>query len=108
MASNPINEEKIKEQLELAKKAFDAAVENYREQLKATHTKKEFTFTLVEKRRLVEMQMVEMVAHQAIDDIVNLEAIKRVGYDLDPEIKSMYDVNTGRFILFVPKEKSES
>lgn len=98
-------EEKMKEQMELAKKQFQFAVDKAYETHQTTHDKKEYTFTNVEKRRLVEQQMVELVARQAIEDIINLETLKRLGFDPNPELKILYDINLGRLIVFVPKKK---
>ena len=99
--------EKIKEQLELAKKQFEFAVDKAKESHQKTHDVKEYTFTVVEKRRLVEQQMVEIVARQATDDIINLEVLKRLGFDPSPDLKILFDINLGRLIVFFPK-KNES
>lgn len=99
-----MDEAKLKEQMELAKKQFEYTVEKAYETHKDTHEKKEYTFTVVEKRRLVEQQMVELVARQAIDDIINLETLKRLGFEPNPDLKILYDLNLGRLIVFIPKK----
>ncbi len=100
-----MDETKLKEQLELAKKQFDEAVTKAYKDFESTHDKKEYTFSVTEKRQLVEMQMVAMVAQKAIDDIINLQVLPRAGYDPNPELKILFDINIGRLIIFVPKKK---
>lgn len=103
------NPEEVKKQIqaqtEQIQKIFDESVARNHEQLKNTHFKKEFTFTIVEKRRLVQQQTVVYLAEQAIDDIINLTVLPRLDITPNPNVKIQYDVALGRFVCWIPKEE---
>lgn len=103
MTDTPADKQ-IELQLELAQKEFEQECARINEELKNTHIKKEYTFSNLEKRRLVEMQMALLVTKQAIEDIINLDVLKRLGYTPSNELKVYYDFNIGRFVVFVPKQ----
>lgn len=88
-------------------KKYAATIEAENERLKPTHIKKEFTFSIVEKRRLAQQEAVGLISQQAISDIVNMDVLPRIGITPDPEIRIIYDVNVGKLTIWTPKPKEE-
>lgn len=96
-------------QLEEEEKIFTTQVTETNEKLKTTHEKKEFTFTITEKRRLAQQDLIEKFASQALQDIINLEVLPRIGIIPDGKVFTLYDIQLGRMCIFIPKEnKSKS
>lgn len=73
-------------------------------ELKDTHTSKELVFSTTELRQLVKLYTIETIAKQAIDDKLNNDVLTRVGVVPSPEIRILYDLSVGRFMVFTPKE----
>lgn len=91
------------QKLEEEKKLYDAQVTESNEKLKATHEKKEYTFTITEKRRLAQQDLIEKFATQALQDIINIDVLPRLGITPNEKVFSLYDVPLGRLTVFTPK-----
>lgn len=85
------------------KTAFEESVDEANEKLKNTHIKKEYTFTVVEKRRLAQQDLIEKFAMAALDDILNLEVLPRIGVTPSEKVFTLYDIPLGRLTVFTPK-----
>lgn len=90
-------------QFEEEQKVFDKQVQEASEKLKATHDKKEYTFSNLEKRRLAQQDLIEKFASQALEDLVNLEVLPRLGIIPDGKVFTLYDIQLGRLTVFIPK-----
>lgn len=77
------------------------------EKLKTTHEKKEYTFSVVEKRRLAQQDLIEKFASQALQDLINLTVLPRVGITPNEKVFTLYDIGLGRLTVFTPKEAPE-
>lgn len=95
------------ETVEKEEKIFDSQVEESNEKLKATHEKKEYTFSTTEKRRLAQQNLIEKFASQALQDLINLTVLPRVGVIPNNETFTIYSIATGRLCVFIPKVKVE-
>ena len=89
--------------LEEEEKLYDSQVEASHEKLKNTHEKKEYTFSVVEKRRLAQQDLIEKFAAQALQDIINLTVLPRVGIIPNKDVFTLYDIALGRLTVFTPK-----
>lgn len=94
-------------QLEAEEKLYDSQVDENFEKLKATHEKKEYTFTVVEKRRLAQQDLIQKFALQALQDIINLTVLPRLGVVPNEKVFTLYDVPLGRFTVFTPRPEKE-
>ena len=83
---------------------YDLVVAKSEQQMKDTHVAKEYTFSIVEKRRLLEQQTIKIIVENAVDDIINMSVLPRLGVTPSANVRVLYDVTLGRFTLFVPKE----
>lgn len=101
---NP-NPDELKKQLELEAQKFEDNVIKTHLKLAATHEKKEYTFSAMEKQRLAKLQTVAFFVADAIDDIINLSVLARLGIKPDPSVRIMYDIALGRFTIWTVKEK---
>ena len=102
------NEDQTKQLAEELKKRseyFNQLATKEDESLKATHTKKEYTFSTVEKRRLLQQESIIAFAQQAVDDIINLSALARLDITPTKEFRVIYDSSLGKFIVWEPKSK---
>lgn len=73
--------------------------------LKETHSKKEFTFSAGELRQLIKLYTIQTIAEQAIDDKLNNDVLPRMEITPSPQVKILYDLSVGRFVVWVPREK---
>lgn len=69
-----------------------------------THTKKEFTFTALERQMLAQQATIAALANQAQNIIINEHVIRRLGIEPNPSIRVRYAVGLGRLVIFTPKE----
>lgn len=92
-------------QLKAEEELFNEQVKESYEKLKTTHEKKEYTFSVTEKRRLVQQDLIEKFASQALQDIVNLTVLPRIGIVPSEKTFTLYDLTLGRLTVFVPKTK---
>lgn len=97
-------QKQLVEELARRTQLFAEGVTKQDEDLKETHEKKEFTFSTVEKRRLLQQESVALIVHQAIEDIINLEVLRRLDITPGIEIRVLYDTSLGRFVVWQPKE----
>lgn len=99
--------DKAKEEQILAniKKDFDKKILEADIKLSPTHEKKEYTFSIDEKRRLAQLQAIVVFAQGAIEDIINLTVLPRLGFTTNPDIRVLYEINLGRFTVWSPRKK---
>lgn len=95
-------------QLKKEEELFDEQVKESYEKLKTTHEKKEYTFSVVEKRRLVQQDLIEKFASQAMADIINLTVLPRIGVESNEKIFTLYDITLGKLTVFIPKPDKAS
>lgn len=100
---NP-EEQKLLDQLQ---KDYDLTVTRNEQKMALTHTAKEYTFNLTEKRRLLQQQTIKIMVDNAIDDILNMSVLPRVGITPNPKIRVLYDFTLGRFTVFSPKDQAD-
>lgn len=103
MANNSnINEDKILADMQ---KAFEVKVLKADIELSPTHTKKEYTFSLDEKRRLAQMQAIVVFAQGEIEDIINGTVLPRLKILPTQQVRVLYEINVGRFTIWTPRSK---
>lgn len=71
-------------------------------------TKKEFTFSREEHKQLAQQNTIKAIADNAINDLLNLYILPRVGITPTPEDKVTYDLSVGRFVVWEPKAAKQS
>lgn len=96
-------QEKLVEELKQRNLVFDQSVAKEQEALGNAYTKKEYTFSLTEKRRMLQHESIMIMIQQAIDDIINLTVLPRLGITPSQQIKVFYDASVGRLAIWVPK-----
>lgn len=96
-------EQLIKEELGKRDAIYNESVLREDEELKKTHLKKEFTFSTTEKRRLLQQESILAFAHQAVEDIINLSVLARVGITPGKDVRILYDASIGRFTIWTTK-----
>ena len=94
--------------LEEEEKLYNSQVQASNEKLKTTHEKKEYTLSVVEKRRLAQQDLIEKFASQALQDIINLTVLPRVGITPNKEVFTLYDIALGKLTIFIPKSKPDA
>lgn len=97
----PSNKEKTPQELELA---WQTAINEPDKELTKTHYKKEYSFSSSERRQLVKVYTIQTLAMQTIDDMLNNNALPRVGIIPTKEVRILYDLTVGKFCVWVPKE----
>lgn len=98
----PLTKKEIAEAHKAQEQIFQDRAKDAEEKL-PDHQRREYTFTLVEKRRLQELALTKEIIQQSMDDIVNIETLPRLGID---KAYTLYDVRLGRLIVFTPKPTS--
>ena len=93
--------------LEQEEKIYNDQVNQTNEKLKATHEKREYTFSVVEKRRLTQQNLIEKFATQAPQDLVNLTVLPRVGVTPNEKVFTLYDLELGKLTVFTPREQPQ-
>lgn len=83
--------------------AWKKAIVDQHEGHKATHVKKEFTFSTSEVRQLIKAYTIETLAKQLIEDKLNNDVLIRVGIVPSSDTKISYDLSVGRFVVWTPK-----
>lgn len=87
-----------------------------REELKFTapYVRKEFTFSRDELRHLLQIGTQEALAQQimniaktATTDILNSVVLPRVGVTPKPDLNILYDYNSGRLMVWAPKQEAK-
>jgi hypothetical protein len=97
----------LKKGLDEEQKKYDIQINEAHDVLKTTHEKKEYTFSVTEKRRLSQLQLMAVFIQDALNDIINLSVLPRIGINPSPEVKILYDINLGRLTVWqVKKEKN--
>lgn len=98
--------EEIRKQLEAEQKKFEDRIAEVTKELENSHIAKEYTFSIIEKRRLIQQQTIAFLVQQAVDDIINLTVLPRIGISPNPTIRVSYDVTLGKFVVFSPKPEA--
>lgn len=93
-----------KEILEAELVRFESEITKIHQELHITHEKKEYTFSTEEKRRLAQLQTIIIFAQNALDDILNLTCLPRIGVIAKPEVRLVYDISLGRYTIWLPKK----
>ena len=95
-----------KEQIEAQKKEdmqlFEKEITNVSQKL-PSHSKKEFTFTALERQLLAQQATIEALAKNAQEAIINEVCLKRLNVTPSQNIHIRYSVGLGRFVVFAPK-----
>lgn len=100
----PEEQQKILDaQLAERDKIFKTTVETEAKKLEESHDKKEYTFSTVERRRLLQHETIIISIQQFIDDIINQNVLPRIGISPNPTIKVFYDIPLGKLIVWTPK-----
>lgn len=106
------NQNKLTPQEEAAfaqlQKDYDSVIERTSQELTATHSAKEYTFTVIEKRRLIEQETIRLLVMKATDDIINYSVLPRIGIALQLGNRVLYDATLGRLTIFTPKQNQAS
>ena len=68
------------------------------------YSKREYTFSSIEKRRLMQQETIKILADEAMNDILNLNCLPRVGVEPSNEVRVLYDMTIGRFVVWIPKK----
>lgn len=97
------NDPKADELKELEKLWASAVTKDFAP-LAKTHTMKEFSFSVGERRQLVKIYTIQDLAQRTIQDILNNNALPRVGVIPNPNVKVTYDLTVGRFAVMTPRE----
>src|SRR3990167_2342463 len=93
-------------QREILQKKYDEIIAKNFANVNKTHTKKEFTFTIPEKRRIIQQETITFLANQAINDIIDFSVLPRLGLLRTPQVLVFYDASLGRFTVCIPKESN--
>lgn len=102
MPSNHNHQLTPEEQTAELQKAYDQLINTTFDNLKKTHTKKEYSFNLSEKRRLTQQQLITELAKKAQEDLIYEDVLTRVGIAPDPQTHTLYDATLGVFTVFIP------
>lgn len=92
----------LEDDLMAEEKKYQDQVHEIHQSLVKTHTKLEYMFSTVEKRRLLQLQTIAFFAQQAVDDILNLTVLPRLGIKPSFEVRVLYDISLGKFSVWVP------
>lgn len=95
-----------KEQEKLTKifeSAWKHQTQNQDEQVKHTHDMKTYSFSVDEARQLAKIDAAIKLANSAVEDILNNNVLKRLGYEPNPELKMLYDITLKRIAVWAPK-----
>ena len=106
MTSNKQSAEQTDQEKMMEK--WQQAVEAEEAKFNQTHIKKEFTFNRSELRQLNQLYTIQVLAQRGLEDLLNHYALPRVQVLPDPEVKILYDLAVGRFVIWTPKEPTIS
>jgi len=101
-----MNEEQQKqyaEELKVREQEFNRKVATLHAERSKTHAKKEFTFSVIERRRLLQQEEAMMIADQTTNDILNLSVLPRIGVTPSKDTNIFYDTSLGKFMIWIPK-----
>lgn len=92
-------------ELEAAMRLWNEALSEKNKLFKITHNNaKEYTFSARELKHLVKNYTIQELARQEVDDVINLDALPRVGVSPSNKVRVFYDLTCGRFVVWTPKE----
>jgi len=100
---NPEQAKQYAEELKAREEQFNRKIAVLHVDRVKTHVKKEFTFSVIEKRRLLQQEEAHMIADQATNDILNLSVLPRIGAVPNKDTHIFYDSALGKFVIWVPK-----
>lgn len=99
-----------KQQIEARKKVllgeFSKAIEAEKSKYGPGYEQREFTFARPEHIQLNQQQTIIALAERAVQDLLNIQVLPRVGIQPSSDIKITYDLTVGRFVVWIPKKPS--
>lgn len=97
----------IERQKKDLEEGYNKRVETLHTDLAKTHDKREFTFTIEEKRRILQQKTIMAFANQAINDIVNSTVLPRLPVDRTPKMEVLFEAELGKLTLWTLKSDEE-
>lgn len=96
--------QKLEEERLIREKQYTEVIAANHEKYKSSHIRKDFNFTVTERRRIIQQESIQLMSNQAIEDVVNFSVLPRLGIE-DPKRIILYDTLLGKFTVWVPKEE---
>lgn len=105
-----MNPEEVKKATEEAQKEWEKQIAETDATLKTTHTKKEYTFSQVEKAQILKIvgmnafaRQIQTLSQQLIDNLLNLTVLPRLNIVPTSEKRLLYEPSLGRVMIWEPR-----
>ena len=98
----------LEEQKAKLETQYEEIVNTRYKPLVKTHTRKDYTFTIPEKRRIIQLETITFLANQAVKDIIDFSVLPRLGMIRTIDNSVFYDATLGKFTVFMPREKKST